>query len=45
MTRLDRVRDPDLARDVGWEPRVHGEFDPTRREPAIVALHAGPFTW
>jgi pectate lyase len=39
------VRDPDLQGDVGWEPRLYLEFDPTHRVPAIVAMHAGPYKW
>jgi len=39
------VRNPDLARSVGWEPIIYGEFDPTRRVPLFVELHAGPFKW
>ena len=45
LADYNRVRDPDLARAVGWEPVVYGEFDPTRRVPAFVELHAGPFRW
>jgi pectate lyase len=39
------ARDPDLGGNVGWEPRVYREFDPTYLVPTIVERHAGPFNW
>jgi len=39
------ARDPDLTRTVGWEPTAYLWFDPTRRVPAFVEMHAGPFRW
>ena len=39
------ARDPDLLREVGWEPRLYLEFDPAYRVPAIVEMHAGPYRW
>ncbi len=45
LAAYNAVRDPDLARDVGWLPRVYGPFDPTRSVPTLVELHAGPFRW
>ena len=43
LAAYNAQRDPDLARDVGWQPRVYAEFDSTRRVPTLVELHAGPF--
>lgn len=45
LADYNAVRDPDLARSVGWEPSVYRWFDPTRRVPAFVEMHAGPFRW
>jgi pectate lyase len=44
-TAYNALRDPDLLGDVGWEPRLYLEFDPTHRVPAIVEMHAGPYKW
>lgn len=45
LAAYNTARDPDLALGAGWQPPLYGEFDPTRRVPAIVELHAGPFKW
>ena len=39
------AREPDLGRAVGWEPTAYLWFDPTRRVPVYVEMHAGPFKW
>jgi pectate lyase len=45
LASYNATRSPALGRDVGWEPRLYLEFDPTHRVPAIVELHAGPYKW
>ena len=45
LADYNAVRNPDLAGTVGWEPTAVRWFDATRRIPAFVELHAGPFKW
>jgi pectate lyase len=43
LAAYNAIRDPDLAGNVGWQPRIYREFDATRRVPTLVELHAGRY--
>jgi pectate lyase len=45
LAAYNAVYDPDLGSDVGWEPVLFLEIQPTGRVPSAVQNDAGPFNW
>ncbi len=45
LAAYNAVNDPDLSPDVGWEPVLFLEIQPTGRVPSAVQNDAGPFNW